>query len=105
MCGSLARDSGGLTSSVQDHDRIDLLPEKRRYEPGEIARFQVRTPFREATALIATEREGILDAFVVPLSGQEPVIEVPVREDFAPHIFISVLAVRGRVSGVQSTGR
>jgi alpha-2-macroglobulin len=41
---------------------------------------------------------------VVPLSGQEPVIEVPVREDFAPHIFISVLAVRGRVSGVQSTG-
>ncbi|MGH8065828.1 MAG: alpha-2-macroglobulin family protein [Candidatus Entotheonellia bacterium] len=88
---------------VQDHDRIDLLPEKRRYEPGEIARFQVRMPFQEATALITTEREGVLDGFVVSLSGQEPVIEVPVREDFAPNLFISVLAVRGRVGDIQPT--
>jgi len=35
-----------------DHDRIDLLPEKKRYEPGETAIFQVRMPFREATALV-----------------------------------------------------
>ena len=68
-----------------------------------MARFQVRMPFREATALITTEREGVLDGFVVPLSGQEPVIEVPVQEDFAPNMFISVLAVRGRVGGVQPT--
>jgi alpha-2-macroglobulin len=88
---------------VQDHDRMDLLPEKRRYEPGEIARFQVRMPFREATALITTEREGVLDGFVASLSGQEPVIELPVGEDFAPNMFISVLAVRGGVSGVQPT--
>jgi alpha-2-macroglobulin len=88
---------------VQDHDRIDLLPEKRRYEPGEVARFQVRMPFREATALITTEREGVLDGFVVSLSGQEPVIELPVREDFAPNMFISVLAVRGRVGDIQPT--
>ena len=88
---------------VQDHDRIDLLPEKRRYEPGEMARVQVRMPFREATALVTTEREGVLDGFVVPLSGQEPVIEVPVREEFTPNMFISVLAVRGRVGDVQPT--
>ncbi|HEX9871516.1 MAG TPA: MG2 domain-containing protein, partial [Candidatus Tectomicrobia bacterium] len=88
---------------VQDHDRMDLLPEKRQYEPGEMARLQVRMPFREATALITTEREGVLDAFVVSLSGQEPVIEVPVREDFAPNMFISVLAVRGRVGAIQPT--
>ena len=88
---------------VQDHDRIDLLPERRHYEPGETARLQVRMPFREATALITTEREGVLDGFVAPLSGQEPIIEVPVQEAFAPNMFISVLAVRGRVSGVQPT--
>ena len=88
---------------VQDHDRIDLIPEKPHYEPGETARFQVRMPFREASALITTEREGILDGFVVSLSGQEPIIEVPVQKDFAPNMFISVLAVRGRVSGVQPT--
>jgi alpha-2-macroglobulin len=88
---------------VQDHDRMDLLPEKRQYEPGDTARLQVRMPFREATALVTTEREGVLDAFVVPLSGQEPVIEVPVREDFAPNMFSSVLAVRGRIGAIQPT--
>jgi uncharacterized protein YfaS (alpha-2-macroglobulin family) len=88
---------------VQDSDRIDLLPEKRRYEPGEKARLQVRMPFREATALVTAEREGVLEAFVVPLSGKEPVIELPVHEAYAPNMFISVLAVRGRVGGVQPT--
>ncbi len=88
---------------VQDGDRIDVLPEKRRYEPGETARLQVRTPFREATALVTAEREGVLEAFVISLSGKEPVIELPVREAYAPNMFISVLAVRGRVGGVQPT--
>jgi hypothetical protein len=88
---------------VQDSDRIDLLPEKRSYEPGETARVQVRMPFPKATALVTLEREGVLDARVVSLSGKEPVIEVPVKENFAPNMFISVLAVRGRTRGVQPT--
>jgi uncharacterized protein YfaS (alpha-2-macroglobulin family) len=88
---------------AQDHDRMDLLPERRRYEPGETARFQVRMPFREATALVSLEREGVLDAWVVPLKGREPVVEVPVRDTYAPNMFVSVLAVRGRVGGIQPT--
>ena len=44
--------------AASDNDRIDILPEKKRYEPGGAARFQVRTPFREATALVTVEREG-----------------------------------------------
>ena len=88
---------------VGDGDRIDLIPEKRRYEPGEKARFQVRAPMREATVLVTVEREGILDAFVTELSGKEPVIELPVKEGYAPNIFVSVLAVRGRVKGPKPT--
>ena len=89
--------------AAQDHDRIDLLPERRRYEPGETARLQVRMPFREATALVAVEREGILEASVVPLTGKEPVVEVPVRPEYAPNVFVSVLVVRGRVGEPQPT--
>jgi uncharacterized protein YfaS (alpha-2-macroglobulin family) len=89
--------------AAQDHDRIDLLPERKRYEPGETARLQVRMPFREATALVTVERGGILEASVVPLTGKEPVIEVPVRPEYAPNVYVSVLAVRGRVGGPQPT--
>jgi uncharacterized protein YfaS (alpha-2-macroglobulin family) len=80
-----------------DHDRIDLVPERKRYEPGETAKFQVRMPFREATVLVTVEREGVLEQKVVRLSGAAPVIEVRVAEHFGPNVFVSALAVRGRV--------
>ena len=88
---------------VKDSDRIDVLPEKKRYEPGETARFQVRMPFPSATALISVEREGVAEAWVQNVSGREPVIEVPVRDEHAPNVFVSVMAVRGRVGSVAPT--
>ncbi len=83
-----------------DSDRMDVLPEKPRYEPGETAELQVRMPFRAATALVTVEREGVLDSFVVPLTGKSPTVRVPVKPDYAPNVVVSVLAVRGRVDGV-----
>ena len=88
---------------MRDSDRIDLLPERRRYEPGETARLQVRMPFREATALVTIEREGVIDAHVVSLSGKEPVVELPVKPGWAPNVFVSTLVVRGRVAGKEPT--
>ncbi len=80
-------------------DRMDLLPEQKEYEPGEKARFQVRMPFRSATVLVTVEREGVLKSFVTRLSGRRPVIEVPMDDSYAPNVYVSVLAVRGRVAG------
>ena len=88
---------------VTDHDRMDLLPERKRYEPGETAMFQVRMPFRSATVLVSVEREGVMETFVRPLSGKQPIVEVPIKGHYAPNVFVSVLAVRGRVSDVQPT--
>ncbi len=88
---------------VSDDDRMDLIPERKRYEPGETAVFQVRMPFREATALVSVEREGILETWIRKISGHAPVIEVPIQGRHAPNIFVSVLAVRGRTGEVQPT--
>lgn len=84
----------------QDNDdRIDLLPEKREWQPGETARLQVRMPFRDATALVSIEREGILETKVVNLRGREPVIEVPIPKaaGWAPNVYVSALVLRGRL--------
>jgi len=86
-----------------NHDRIDLIPEKKRYEPGETARFQVRMPYRNATALVTVEREGVLDARVVTLSGKAPVLDIPVKAGWAPNVFVSALVVRGRNDEVKPT--
>ncbi|MDP2007593.1 MAG: MG2 domain-containing protein [Rubrivivax sp.] len=86
----------------QDNDdRIDVLPEQREVEPGQTARLQVRMPYRQATALVTVEREGVIDARVVQLSGREPVIELPIpagaERSWAPNVVVGVLVLRGRL--------
>jgi alpha-2-macroglobulin len=83
-------------------DRMDVLPEQKSYEAGQTARLQVRMPFREATALVTVEREGVLSGFVTHLDGRQPVIEVPIAGNYAPDVFVSVLALRGRVPHVHA---
>jgi uncharacterized protein YfaS (alpha-2-macroglobulin family) len=88
---------------VEDSDRIDLLPEKKRYEPGEKAIFQVRMPFRNATALITVEREGVMEYWVKKISGKKPVIEVPIKGNYAPNVYVSALVLRGRMPWIKPT--
>lgn len=95
--------SGDWWFDVSNEDRMDVLPEKKRYEPGETAVFQVRMPFREATALVTVEREGVMETRVQPLSGTAPVVEVPIKGNYSPNVYVSVLAVRGRVDEVKPT--
>ncbi len=88
---------GELWFGGQDHDRMDVLAEKASYAPGETARLQVRMPFREATALVTVEREGVLHAQVMQLSGKDPSIDLPVQAGWGPNVYVSVLALRGRL--------
>ncbi|MGB3275845.1 MAG: MG2 domain-containing protein [Castellaniella sp.] len=84
-------------------DRIDVIPAKADYKPGETAEFTVRMPFRQARALVAVEREGVLETHVVDLDGDEPVVRLPVQAGWGPNVYVSVLAVRGRVRQVPWT--
>ncbi len=78
-------------------DRIDLIADKRSYEPGETARYEVRMPYRTATALISIEREGMLESRVVTIDSKSPYIEVPMLGHYGPNAYVSALVVRGRI--------
>ncbi|HMN22644.1 MAG TPA: MG2 domain-containing protein [Ottowia sp.] len=91
---------GELWFGGENHDRMDVLAEKKAYLAGDTARLQVRMPFRRATALVAVEREGILHTEVVTLRGDDPTIQLKIGEDWGPNVYVSVLALRGRVHDV-----
>ncbi len=91
---------GELWFDGENQDRIDILPEKKQYKIGDTASFQVRMPFRYATALVAVEREGVIDTMVVELNGQDPTVKLPVKAGYGPNVYVSVLAVRGRMREV-----
>lgn len=91
---------GELWFGGENHDRMDVLPEKKSYAPGDTAVFQVRMPFRRATALVAIEREGILDTQVIELNGADPTIKLKVKPEWGPNVYVSVLSIRGRLREV-----
>ncbi|WP_246052124.1 alpha-2-macroglobulin family protein [Leptospira idonii] len=86
-----------------DHNRMDILPEKRSTEIGDTLKIQIRSPFREGTALVTVEREGVIDSFVQNVSGKEPVVSLPIKKEYAPNVYISVLLIRGRVGDPKPT--
>ncbi|MGB2715309.1 MAG: alpha-2-macroglobulin family protein [Vicinamibacterales bacterium] len=79
-----------------DHNRIDLVPEKKTYRPGESARIMIQSPWERATALVTMEREGIRWHKPLELTSTQQSIAVPITEADIPNVFVSVLLIKGR---------
>jgi uncharacterized protein YfaS (alpha-2-macroglobulin family) len=79
-----------------DHNRIELVPERRTYKPGDAARIMIQSPWEQATALVTTEREGVRSHRQFALTSTQQSITIPVTEDDIPNVFVSVLLVKGR---------
>ena len=89
--------AGDTWFAAGNDDRIDVIPEKRSYAPGEKARFQVRMPFREATAPGFRGGRRHHRNRRPALSRYKPVYRAAGEGRVGPNVFVSVLAVRGRV--------
>ncbi|HEV7238903.1 MAG TPA: alpha-2-macroglobulin family protein [Thermoanaerobaculia bacterium] len=88
---------GGYTAWERyDHNRIDLIPEKTNYKPGETARIMIKSPWESATALLTTEREGVRTWKQFQLTSTQQTITVPITEKEIPNFFVSVMLVKGR---------
>ncbi len=79
-----------------DSNRIDLIPEKKNYRPGETARIMIKSPWERATALLTTEREGVRTWTPFELTSTQQTVTVPITEKEIPNVFVSVLLVKGR---------
>ena len=96
--------SGWVSWQRNDTGRLDLVADKQRYEPGETARILVKSPYPDAEAVLTVEREGVSSVRRVKLAGAASTLEVPIGEDAIPNVFVSVVAVRGRVPPPQGEG-
>jgi alpha-2-macroglobulin len=83
-----------------DHNRIDLVPERGVYRPGETARIMVKSPWETATGLLTVEREGVRSYHPFNLTSTQQTVEVPIAEAHIPNTFVSVLLIKGRTSDV-----
>ncbi len=77
--------------------RLEVIPEKNRYTPGEKARYLVKNPFPGAKALVTVERYGVLRHWVQTLEGSTPMIEFEVTQDDSPGFYLSIVVMSPRV--------
>lgn len=82
-----------MTWQQQDGVKMDLVPDKDSYNPGETARVVVKSPLK-GTALVTVEQNKVLWQKLVTLDPGGAV-EIPVSEDWSPNVFVSVTHVRG----------
>ncbi|HKB78499.1 MAG TPA: MG2 domain-containing protein [Thermoanaerobaculia bacterium] len=80
----------------EDNNRIELVPEKETWKPGETARIMIKSPWEHATALLTTEREGVRSWTPFELTSTQQTVTVPITERDIPNIYVSVLLLKGR---------
>ncbi len=75
---------------------IDLVADKDSYLPGETAQILAPVPFSGTSyALIAVERAGIQSLEVQRVEGSTLLIDLPLTEQHAPNVSVSVTLVKG----------
>jgi hypothetical protein len=88
--------SGYTAWERHDHNRIDLVPERKQYRPGETARLMIKSPWEGALALLTTEREGVRTHRTLRLASTQETVTVPITEQDVPNVFVSVVLLKGR---------
>ncbi|MCA9706095.1 MAG: hypothetical protein KDK70_09630, partial [Myxococcales bacterium] len=77
--------------------RVDLVPDRREYAPGDTATVLVRSPFDEARGVVVVEREGMALELPVVVTGGATTVEIPIEASMIPEVSVSALLTRGRV--------
>jgi|GEM_PF-2535415 len=76
--------------------RLDLVPDRSTYAPGDTAHILVRAPVSGATALVTIEREGIQRHWTRRLTGTSEIVDVPIPlVGAAPNLYLSVALILG----------
>jgi uncharacterized protein YfaS (alpha-2-macroglobulin family) len=95
-------EAGGWRAT--DDSALELVPDKKQYEVGDVARILVKSPVRDADALFTVERAGIYRQERVHLVGAMPTLSVPITDDLRPNAYVSVHLVRGRTRAAPAHG-
>jgi hypothetical protein len=96
---------------LENQSKIELVPDKDSYAPGDVARVLVKSPLRAARGFLTLSRSGMVEHRVLQMKGNAQVVEVPISDRFLPEIYLGVALSRGRMNdpgagkGAEDLGR
>lgn len=74
---------------------VTLVPDKTSYLPGDTARVLVQTPIAGKAFATIERGDAVLRSMQIELTGNAPVIEIPVGKDDAPNVTVALVILRG----------
>lgn len=90
-------DVGGAPDAAFEmnaEDRLQLVPDKDSYQVGETAQLLVPFPTAGLRGLLTTEMGSIRSKQVVTFGPGQNTVSVPIREDYVPNVYVSLLLFR-----------
>ncbi|MBU1535886.1 hypothetical protein KKF84_11245, partial [Myxococcota bacterium] len=95
----------------KNRHQLEIIPDKKSYEPGETANLLIKAPFENSTGILTVERGGILTHKVLTIKGANTMVQVPLEQYQIPGIHVSVslskprTVVKNPPKGVDDPGR
>lgn len=83
---------------IENNDRIDLVADKKEYNVGDTAKVLVPAPFKGGQALLTIERGGVLYVEALGEIGNSETLEIPIKPEYVPTVYVSVMLVKGRAA-------
>ena len=84
--------SGGEQPPAREvvQEKVQLIPDKKDYTPGNTAEILVRAPFYPAEGVVSWRRSGLVSAEKITLDGPTKVITVPISDAMVPNLIVQV---------------
>src|SRR6185503_18046401 len=71
-------------------EKVQLIPDKKEYTPGNTAELLIQAPFYPAEGLVTWRRSGIVKIEKIALDGPTKVITVPISDAMTPNVIVQV---------------
>ncbi len=81
-----------------DEKRIELVSDKASYRPGDKARLLIKSPLSGGRYLLTVECEGIFEQRQLELAGSTDTVEVELKEQYIPVVYVTLSAATGRTA-------
>jgi uncharacterized protein YfaS (alpha-2-macroglobulin family) len=82
---------------------VALVPDRKDYRPGDVAKVLVMAPFAPAEALLTLRRDGLVRHERFTMAGGSHTLEVPIEDAFVPNVHVQVDLV-GRAPRLRDDG-
>jgi len=76
-------------------ERVQIVPDKKTYQPGDTAHVLIVTGKEPASVLVTAEGNGLYSGQVFKSASGSITVDVPVKPEYAPNFYVGAVFIRG----------